>query len=110
MALPNELLIQPQSLGENYLSGIEIQGPASYDSTNGQKQYATAYGMGSVRRVIAECFSASKTYYVRVFQGRGPTSTFVLRWYTTSGNAPSTEVTNTTNLSAEYVKILAIGN
>ena len=101
----NEMLVQPQSLGEVFLASMPVAGPASYTrgSGNGQKVSANAFGLLSFRFVVAEDIDNTETYVVRIVQaGKGATTFFRVRWYTlASGGA--TEVTNATNLSGSSI-------
>ena len=105
-----ELLIQPQPLGEVFLAGRGIAGPASYlgGAGNGQVISAQAFALLSIRFVVAEDLDSTETYFVRVIQSSfGATKTFRARWYVLGTGA---EVVNTTNLSASIIRYLAIGN
>lgn len=110
LAIFQEMMVQPQSLGEVQLSVQSLPGPASYlgGVGNGQPIGATLMGMLQLRFVVAEDLDSTETYFVRIIQAsRGATKLFRSRWYV---NATGAEVTNATNLSASFVRYLAIGN
>ena len=103
-----EVLVQPQSLGEVFLAVQPISGPVSYANPGGQVVSARAFGLLSARFVVAEDLDNTFTYYVRVLQsGKGGTATFTLHWYVVATNA---EVANAVNLSASSVRVMVIGN
>jgi hypothetical protein len=111
ITLVPELLVQPQSIGEVYVAGRDIAGPASYTggAGNGQVISASMFGLLFVRLVTsAPDIDSSETYFVRVVPaGKGAQSTFRVRWYVLSSGA---EVTNATNLSASKVRYLVVGD
>lgn len=105
-----EVLVQPQSIGEVFVAARPIPGPASYlqGAGNGQVISAQAFALLSLRYVVAEDLDNTETYFVRVIQtGSGATKTFRARWYVLATGA---EVANATNLSASTVRYLCIGN
>lgn len=95
----------PLAIGVN-LCVQDVIGPASY-TTGGVKVYANTFGMLSLRYINAMGTTRSTTYYVREVSPSGPGSSFVtLKWFVSATNA---EVANATNLSAEFIRVLAVG-
>lgn len=110
MATIQEILVQPQSLGEVFLASQPIAGPASYlgGAGNGQVLSAQAFGLLSIRLVIAEDLDSTETWFVRVIQtGKGATKTFRARWFRIDTGA---EVVNAVNLSGGSIRYVVIGN
>lgn len=103
-----EILVQPQSLGEVFLAAQPIVGPVSYINPGGQVVSAQAFALLSIRFAVAEDLDNTFTYYVKVIQtGKGATKTITLHWYVVATNA---EVANAVNLSGSTVRVMAIGN
>ncbi len=104
-----ELLIQPTPLGENFLAARSVTGPTSY-TTGGVLVSAQLFGLlSTVRFWMPETLTKSGTYFVKVLRtGTGVTASVALfKWYVQSSGA---EVTNATNLSAETIRVMVIGN
>jgi hypothetical protein len=103
----NDLLLQPSPLGEVFVSAVPISGPASY-TTGGVTISANTFALLTIKVLISSMLSTSGTYFVRfkIANGSGsPTATVV--WYTASSGA---EVGNDVDLSAETIKVIALGN
>ena len=121
----------PTDIANKHLEVFDHLGPKSYKNigTNGATNTsggdiikATDLGWGGFDSFVLlfGAYTFSGTYFVKVFTGnttttptitQGKQSQRVLQWFTTSAafGAISTEVTNTTDLSAEIVRIEAIG-
>ena len=108
----NEMLIQPQSLGEVFLSAREVTGPASY-VTGGQPLSPQFFALLSFKVLISDHLSPDGTYFVRFVAPAGSTfgtssaTQAYMKWFVTSTGA---EVGNGTNISTEKVRVVAIGN
>jgi hypothetical protein len=105
-----EILVQPQSIGEVFVACRPIPGPLSYlgGAGNGQTISAQAFALLTVRYATQEDMDQTETYYVRVIQtGTGATKTFRVRWYVLATNA---EVANGTDLHLSSIRYLVIGN
>jgi hypothetical protein len=106
-----EILVQPQSLGEVYTAARDIAGPASYTGGqgNGQIISANAFGLLYIRAVTsAPDVDSTETWFVRVVPvGKGAQPTFRVRWYVISTGA---EVGNGVNLSGGKVRYLVVGD
>jgi len=103
----NEMLLQPSPLGENFVAARDLTGPALY-ATGGQVVSAQNFALQTLRILLSDHLSASGTYFVRFLLPRGsgfPTVTVL--WYVA---ATGLQVANATVLSAEVVRVLAIGN
>jgi len=84
---------------------IDHAGPASY-TTGGQTLTASKYGLRSLD-YVGGGLSISGTYEAKgKAVKRGLSTTYKLVWYVVATGA---EVTAATNLSAETVRLLAIG-
>jgi hypothetical protein len=123
------LLGYPVDLGNKHFEVFYHSGPASYKNigttgaaNSGDIIKATDLGWGGFDRVSPgfSAYSFSGNYIVHVVTGnttttptitKGKQTQVVLQWFTTSAafGAISTEVTNTTNLSAETVLLEAFG-
>ncbi len=125
------LLGYPTDIANKHLETWYHSGPASYKNigTNGGTNTnggdiikATDLGWGGfdVMFSLFGAYTLSGTYIVKIFTGnttttptvtKGKQSQRVLQWFTTSAafGTISTEVTNTTDLSAEVVQLVAIG-
>ena len=104
-----ELLIQPTPLGENFLAGRSLIGPKSY-TTGGVLVSAQVFGLlSTVRFWMPETLSKSGPYFVKVLRtGTGVTASVALfQWFVQSTGA---QVANATDLSAETIRVIAIGN
>lgn len=103
-----EVPIQPQSLGEVFLSAVDIAGPASYANPGGQVVSATKFAMLSGLRFVVAGISSDGLNTVYAVSPAGRASpTVVLRWFVTATGA---EVANGVNLSTKTVRVTAIGN
>jgi len=105
----NEMLMQPSPIGELFMSGAVLSGPASYP-TGGYLVSARLFGLLSkLTSFQPEDISYSGTYYIRALRtGTGTNANTVLvKWYVFATNA---EVANTTNLSAEKIRVIVLGN
>ena len=128
MANANQpLLGYPTDISNKHLSIFDHTGPSSYanigtSSGAGDVIPASALGWGGFDKLspLYGGYTLSGTYFVKVFTGhttttptitQGVQTTRTLQWFTTSAafGALSTEVTNTTDLSAEIVRLEAIG-
>jgi len=102
-----QLLLQPQSLGEVFISARNIVGPSSY-TTGGVTISANTFAMLTLKILLSDSLDSTSTYFVR-FKNRvgagSPTMTVV--WYVAATGA---EVAATTDLSASSVRVVAIGN
>jgi hypothetical protein len=121
------LLGYPTDFGNKHFSIFDHTGPASYSnigtsSGTGDVINASALAWGGFDSLLPLFggYTLSGTYYVKVFTGHTTTTPTItqgvqnvrtLQWFTTSAafGALSTEVTNTTDLSAEKVRLEAIG-
>lgn len=125
------LLGYPTDIANKHLEVFYHTGPSSYKNigTNGATNTAggdiikaTDLGWGGFDKVtsVYSSYTLSGTYIIRVITGnttttptitKGKQTQVVLQWFTTSAafGAISTEVTNTTDLSAETVLLEAIG-
>ncbi len=120
----------PVDVSNKHLSIFDHYGPASYanigtNSGVGDVVKASALGWGGFDTVNPHFagYSQSGNYIVKVFTTSATTvpaltpspggafPQFVLQWFTTSAafGAISTEVTNTTDLSAEIVRLWTMG-
>ena len=112
MSVLNEMLIQPQSLGEVFLSARDVTGPTSY-ATGGQVISPQLFALLSFKALISSHLTPDGTYFVRFKAPSGPTfgtstaSQAKMVWFVTSTGA---EVSATTNLSTEKIRVIAIGN
>jgi len=111
----NEMLLQPSPLGEVFAGGYTLPGPASYNNTgvfatSGALLTARAFGLlSSIKFIFPEIATISGTFFIRALRsGTGVgVATVRVHWYVF---ATGVEVANTFNLSAESIRILAIGN
>lgn len=120
----------PVDLANKHFTILDHYGPASYanigtNSGVGDVMKATAFGWGGFDKAspVFGSYSQSGNYMVKVFTTSATTvpaisppiggafPQFVLMWFTTSSafGAISTEVTNTTDLSAEVVRLECFG-
>ncbi len=112
MAVLNEMLLQPQSLGEVFISGRDIPGPASY-TTGGVAISPQTFALLSFKFLICDHLDQTGTYFVKFVAPKGPTfgsstaSAGKIVWYVASTGA---QVAAATNLSTSSVRVLAIGN
>lgn len=110
-----EIPVQPQSLGEVFLASRTLVGPASYNNTgvaatSGALLSATFFGLlSSIKFLEPEDTSANGLNFVRAFRiGNGVSANTVrVRWFVL---ATGVEVANAVNLSADSIRLLAIGN
>lgn len=108
-----EMLVQPQSLGEVFISARGLTGPTAYVntgtfSTSGQVLSAPLFALLSIKFALCEALDSTGTYIVRVVQTlRGTTPSFTAHWYVLSTGA---EVANNTNLSTSTARFVAVGN
>jgi hypothetical protein len=103
----NAMLLQPSPLGEKFVAARDITGPAAY-TTGGVVVSANNFALQTLAMCLSSHVSATGTYFVRFKMPRGngfPTVTVI--WYVA---ATGLEVANATVLSAEVVRVLAIGN
>ena len=108
----------PARLGDKQLIVVDHAGPASYTTggeTLGNLNAQTGIalqGLSAIDEVVGSgTLSVSGNYWV-VAQptGTGPRQTWKLVWFTATASVPSfTQVTSTTNLSAETVRLGYIG-
>lgn len=124
------LLEYQMPFGVKWLMILDHYGPASYSnigtsSGTGDVIQSSDIGWGGFDKTspLFAGYSFSGNYFVKVFtsssgttpalsQGAGQSyPKFLLQWFTTSAafGAVSTEVTNTTNLSAEIVRLELVG-
>jgi hypothetical protein len=112
MAVVNELLIQPQSIGEMYLAAREITGPASY-TTGGIALSPNLFSLLFFKILLSDHTTPDGTYFVRFTAPSGPSfgnqtaTTAYMKWFVVSTGA---EVASATNLSSEIIRVAAIGN
>lgn len=117
----------PTDISNKHLMIFDHTGPASYanigtSSGAGDVIRALDIGWGGYDKLtpIVGGYTMSGTYFVKIFTGHTTTtptmtqsiqSVRTLQWFTTSAafGALSTEVTNATDLSAEIVRLEAIG-
>ena len=129
MANPSNapLLGYPTDIANKHFSIFDHTGPKSYanigtSSGAGDVINASDIGWGGFDKLVTTGggYTFSGTYFIKVFTGHTtttPTNTQsiqnvrTLQWFTTSAafGALSTEVTNATDLSAEVVRLEAIG-
>lgn len=103
----NELLMQPTPLGENFIAGRGLRGPAIY-ATGGVTIAANYFALLTLRGFLGENLTQDGLYFVRFILPEGggfPTAQAV--WFVA---ATGLQVANGTNLSASSVKVFAIGN
>lgn len=120
----------PTDIGNKHLEIFDHKGPSSYgnigtNSGTGDVINASDLGWGGFDRfsVAFGAYSESGNYIIKVFTTSATTvpavspplggafPKVVLQWFTTSAafGAISTEVTNTTDLSGETIRIEAFG-
>jgi len=98
----------PDKVGKREIFCVSVKGPSSYVNTStfatsGDPFGTNALGFGRYIDIVFEAMSISGTYIVRgVPAATGNRSLWNLHWFTASSG---TEVSNTTNLSAESVQI-----
>jgi hypothetical protein len=104
--MPALMPIQPQMLGAGCVLAVtDLKGPASY-TTGGVKYSAQTWGLMQLIIAIATDLSVSGNYSARPIAVPGPGKNSVtIQWYTAAG----VQVANATNLSAETVRVLALG-
>jgi hypothetical protein len=115
----------PQQVGAKYELFVDIDGLASYVNTgtfntSGQQVNVADLGFGGIEYAEVDSLSSDGVNAVQLVLGAttagatnlnpGPTNppgpaaqSLVLHWYTTPSSA--TEVSNTTNLSAKYIRL-----
>lgn len=108
----------PARLGDKQLVVVDHKGPASY-ATGGETlgvasnlTGVSAQGLSGIDLVVgAPMVAVSGNYWVLAKAvGAGPQKTWKLLWFTASAGVPTlTQVTATTDLSAEVVKLGYIG-
>lgn len=124
------LLGYPTDIGNKHLIVFDHKGPTSYaniGTSSGAGDVINAADLGwggfdtfKAASAATSSYSMSGTYIVKIFTGHTTTTpTFTqgiqnvrtLQWFTTSAafGTISTEVTNATDLSAEVVRLEAIG-
>jgi hypothetical protein len=108
----NEMLIQPQSLGEVFLSARDVSGPASY-TTGGVTLSPQLFALLSFKILLTSMESPDGTYFARFVAPAGSTfgtstaTAAKMVWFVVSTGA---EVAAAVNLSTEKIRVLAIGN
>ena len=105
-----------QPWGTKRVLVVELFGPTSY-ATGGQLLNASQFGLRSFDAVISLGRSYSGTFDTRGAQylavdaapsvAKGPVSQVRVPWYNISN---AVEVTSTTNLATEMVRLLIVGN
>jgi len=108
MAFPPQVVTQAVGLASDLnLKLSDLTGPLSY-VTGGVTISASALGLSSGLYFVSPMdLSVSGTFYLRVFSISAPKAkTFKVKWFTAATNV---EVGNGTNLSAEKVRVLALG-
>jgi len=111
---PNPLPGYPSPIGNKWKVVDERVGPKSYVNGTGQKINASDYGLGGFDFAVPAGVSYSGTYFGRIFwptsvapsKLEGAQAYFYIKWYVlSSGN----EVTNTTDLSCEILRLDLVG-
>lgn len=113
----SDKLLSLFTIGQGKIIPVDHKGPSSYTTggeTLGQSNSQTGIsvlGLATLDFVCACAVAVSGNYAVYVKPvGSGEQKTFKLIWVTATSGIPSTtEVTSTTNLSAETVKLAYIG-
>src|SRR2546429_393093 len=104
-----------QIWGTKQVNIFEVAGPASYP-TGGQTVNATDLGVGGMDYMDVGTYSYSGTYKCTVqplptsaapSKQKPAIKSFKILWYVVATNA---EVANTTDLSGEIVRLIAIGD
>ena len=108
----------PTSIGSKVVSLVRHAGPSSYtvvtsgaSPSGGDKVTASMFGLKTIDYLFA-AFDETGVYQVMpVIAKNGPTTSVILRWYTTAGGPPATftEAAASATLSGVYVHLLAIG-
>lgn len=104
------------TIGQGRAIPVDHVGPASYATggeTFGNSNSMTGIstlGLGSLDNVIGGPSLSGNYFVYAIPSGAGERKTFKLVWVTaTTGIPTTTQVTNTTNLSAETVRLLVLG-
>ena len=102
------MLVQPQSLGTMFLASDKIKGSNSY-TTGGVLFSAQRLALKTFAFIWPETLTESNTYFVKILRtGTGTNSgTVLVKWFV---QATGAEVGAGVDLSAEYIRIAAIGN
>lgn len=104
-----------QDWGTKHIFIGEFAGPADYDEGTGHEMTAAQLGWGGFDAADIMGFSLSGTYFGRVQLGdavaadgnpAGSVPNIFVRWFTT---ADGLEVTDTTDLSLEVLRLFAVG-
>jgi len=112
MAVLNEMLLQPQSIGEVFVSARDITGPASY-TTGGVTLSPQLFALLSFKILLTDMTTPDGTYFARFTAPAGPTfgtstaTAAKMKWFVVATGA---EVAAAVNLSTEKIRVLAIGN
>ncbi len=108
MPFPPQVVMQAIGLASDVnLKCSDLTGPVSY-VTGGVTLSASALGLSSGLYFVSPMdLTVSGTFYVRIFSFQAAKSkTLKVKWFTAATNA---EVGNGTNLSAEKLRVLALG-
>ena len=105
------------TIGQGKAIPVDHAGPASYTTggeTLGQinnQTGITLQGLAVLDAVLVVGLAVSGSYWVMAQPvGTGERKTFKLLWFTATAGVPTlTQVTSTTNLSAETVRLVYIG-
>lgn len=105
------------TIGQGKAIPVDHTGPASYTTggeTLGQinnQTGITVQGLAVLDAVLVVGVAISGSYWVMAQPtGTGERKTFKLLWFTATAGVPTlTQVTSTTNLSAETVRLVYIG-
>lgn len=103
----NQMLMQPSPIGEVMMSSRDIAGPVAY-VTGGVAISANYFALLTFKNLLSSHNTQDGLYFARFILPRGagfPTATVV--WYTASTGA---QVANGTNLSASFLRVIAMGN
>lgn len=109
MPAPPQIVTQAVGLASDLnLKCSDITGPASYANPAGQILSSSAFGLSNGLYFVSPMdLSVSGTFYIRVFSIAAPKAKSVrVKWYVLATNA---EVGNGVNLSAEKVRVFALG-
>lgn len=108
MPFPPQVVTQAVGLASDLnLKLSDLTGPVSY-VTGGVTISASAFGLSSGLYFVSPMdLTVSGTFYLRVFSpSAAKVKTVKIKWFTAATNA---EVGNGTNLSAEKVRVFALG-
>ncbi len=105
------------TIGQGKAIPVDHTGPTSY-TTGGEtlgsinnQTGVTLLGLATIDFVGVEGVAASGSYWCMVQPvGNGEGKTFKLLWFTATAGVPTlTQVTSTTDLSAQHVRLLVVG-